>query len=422
MAGVAFWTIATIMATLACAFLIVPLYWFQRAPQAGHGRVRVIAAASLAVGLPLAALGIYWLLGSPALIGTPTGTPTAAAPHAGIPAMGGPAPAGQPAGQQAGDMAAAISRLEARLAANPDDREGWRLLAQSYKFMGDDARAAMAAARADGTGTATPPPLPPPSPAAAGQSPAFMALEDEAQSARRARDFPKAVAAFERLAKLEGMNADLWADYADAVGAARGSLAAAGVMIDRALTLDPRHPKALWLKGSLQTEQRDFGGALATWETLLAVLPPGSPDARLVTDNRDEARAALGPGARVASAAPAATSIVLRGDVRLADSLKGKAGQNATVFVFAKVVGQPGPPLAVLRTTAARWPLSFTLDDSNSMTPDRRLSDEHKVVVEARVSLSGQATPQRGDLRGTSPVVDPAKAGPLHIVIAEEIG
>ncbi|TAK53368.1 MAG: hypothetical protein EPO25_11080 [Gammaproteobacteria bacterium] len=125
---------------------------------------------------------------------------------------------------------------------------------------------------------------------------AITSLVVEAQTARRQRDFQKAVTAFERLAGSDAMTADLWADYADAAGALHGSLDRAEPWIDRALALDPRHLKALWLKGSLQTERQDFRGALETWQALLALLPPDSTDARLVAANLDEARAALGPG------------------------------------------------------------------------------------------------------------------------------
>lgn len=128
-----------------------------------------------------------------------------------------------------------------------------------------------------------------------------LALEAEAQTARRDRDFPRAVAAFERLAELPGMTADLWADYADALGAARGGLEASESQIRDALSLDPKHPKALWLLGSLQTERRDYGAAMATWQSLLAVLPPESSDARLVSDNLQEAHAALGAGPATAA-------------------------------------------------------------------------------------------------------------------------
>ena len=127
-------------------------------------------------------------------------------------------------------------------------------------------------------------------------------LEIEAQAARRARDFPRAIAAFEKLASQGRMSADLWADYADAVGAANSGLAQAEPQIRRALELDPRHAKALWLLGSLQTEKGDPAAAVSTWDALLAVLPEDSSDAKLVADNRREAQSLLGQGDRGADA------------------------------------------------------------------------------------------------------------------------
>ena len=95
---------------------------------------------------------------------------------------------------------------------------------------------------------------------------------------------------------------------------------------------------------------------------------------------------------------------------------------DATLFVYAKAVDSPGPPLAVWRTTAGHWPVSFRLDDSMAMIPTRRLSQFDKVIVEARISRSGQAMPTTGDLYVTSPVVHPSGGQKLALVINREIG
>jgi len=68
-------------------------------------------------------------------------------------------------------------------------------------------------------------------------------------------------------------------------------------------------------------------------------------------------------------------------------------------------------PLAVLRSTAAALPLDFSLDDSMAMSPMAKLSAASAVRIEARVSRSGGATPQPGDLVGTSGIVKPGASG-----------
>jgi cytochrome c-type biogenesis protein CcmH len=86
------------------------------------------------------------------------------------------------------------------------------------------------------------------------------------------------------------MSADAWADYADAQATLAGHFTGdAEKSIASALALDPRHPKALWLKASLAHEQHDYRVALATWRQLLSVVPPGSSDARIVEANIAEA-------------------------------------------------------------------------------------------------------------------------------------
>ena len=96
--------------------------------------------------------------------------------------------------------------------------------------------------------------------------------------------------------------------------------------------------------------------------------------------------------------------------------------RDATLFIYAKAVDAPGPPLAVMRTTAKAWPVSFRLDDSMAMLPSRKLSQFDKVVIEARISRSGQAAPAPGDLYVTSDVLRPSAGKKLALVINHEIG
>jgi cytochrome c-type biogenesis protein CcmH len=64
----------------------------------------------------------------------------------------------------------------------------------------------------------------------------------------------------------------------------------------------------------------------------------------------------------------------------------------------------------------------FKLDDTLSMLPQRKLSTAGKVTVEARVSKSGQAAPQSGDLLGVTEPLDPAAGKAVRIIIERVIG
>jgi len=112
----------------------------------------------------------------------------------------------------------------------------------------------------------------------------------------------------------------------------------------------------------------------------------------------------------------------ISGTVSVDNGLMARIPQGATLFIYAKAADSPGPPLAVLRTTAGSWPVSFRLDDSLAMIPSRRLSQFQQVIVEARISRTGQATPATGDLYVTSGVVSPVAGKKLALVIAHEIG
>jgi cytochrome c-type biogenesis protein CcmH len=99
----------------------------------------------------------------------------------------------------------------------------------------------------------------------------------------------------------------------------------------------------------------------------------------------------------------------LRGTVRISPRLKGKFDPEDTVFIYARAAEGPPMPLAVQRVKARELPADFALDDSMAMAPGMELSAHPRVVVTARVSKSGGATPQPGDLQGASaPVANDA--------------
>lgn len=416
MGAIQFWSVATLMVVATTAVLVVPLFWRARADEvdrAQPNRARQRGFALLAAAaVPVVALGLYAWTGKPDLAITPPAPWNGdgiGAKHARAAMQGG--------GENGGDLDAAINRLRARLTANPSDAEGWRLLAQSYEFQGRATEAAEANKQAEAAGASPRGPVA----MAAGQDADAVSLAQRAEQLRRERNFSEAVAAFAELSRRGGMSADLWADYADALGGARGKLDdEAARYIDAALRIDPDHAKALWLRASWQTQKGDYPAAVGTWQRLAGLLPPDSPDARIIAANLAEARTRI--GASTQTAAPRGASIALSGSVRLDPRWKHRVAAGDVLFVFARAADERGPPLAVFRTKAGPWPLEFRLDDSDAMMPDRKLSDFTRVILEARISRTGNALAQPGDLRAVSAVLNPRAAQPQQLTIAEEVG
>ena len=114
--------------------------------------------------------------------------------------------------------------------------------------------------------------------------------------------------------------------------------------------------------------------------------------------------------------APAAASggAKVSGKVSVAPALAGKAAPTDVVFIFARAASGPPMPLAVLRKQVKDLPVEFALDDSMAMAPNLKLSGFAEVVVGARISRSGSATPQSGDLQGLS---RPVKVGASGVAV-----
>lgn len=281
-------------------------------------------------------------------------------------------------GGAAEQIAAMVAKLEQRMKDQPDDAEGWSMLGRSYSAMGR---------------------------------------------------YPEAVTAFKRVAALKPKDAQALADQADALAMAAGRKLAGepAQLIARALELDPKNLKALALAGTIAFDANDYAKAAQLWTTAVAVAEPGSELERNLQSGVAEARSRAGlPAAPVAAAsapattAAAAAGATLAGQVQIAAALKAKAAPEDTLFVFARAVDGPRVPLAILRKQVKDLPLTFTLDESMAMNPAMSLSTAKQVIVGARVSKSGNAIAQPGDLQGFSQAVAVGASG-LKIEIAEEV-
>lgn len=321
--------------------------------------------------------------------------------------------------QSGPSMDGAIAALEQRLAKGGGSDADWELLARSYEFVQRPEAAAAARGRRllPGAGAA------PAANAPSEPSAAARQLIARAAAARSRHDLGAAAADYRQLAAMQEMTADTWADYADVAAGLHGNslVGEPAQYLQNALRLDPQHPKALWLEGSLQHEMGEYAPAVTTWRKLADVLGPDSPDAKVIAANLAEDQQLAGP-ALAAAAARGTGGVAVRGEVLLSDALRPRMSPGLTLFIVAKSVNSPGPPVAVLRTTTGDWPVRFELNDTLSMMPDRKLSTAGLVTIEARVSKSGQAMPQSGDLLGVTTPLDPAAGKPVRIVIERVVG
>ena len=345
-----------------------------------------LLAGLAAFALVFAAAGYAWL-GNPAALAIAPGAPGAAAV----------AETGQDVDKA--QFEAMTQRLADRLKSQPDDAEGWAMLGRSYSVL---------------------------------------------------ELFPQALEAYKKVVALRPDEAQGYADMADAMGMVAGRKldGEPEQMISRALALDPDNAKALGLAGTVAFDRGDAAGAARHWAHALAKVEPGSDMAGRLRGAVDEARKRAGlpplpaaaqglaatanpvlpaapvavgtapaaPAGQAAQAAPAGASVQVR--ISLAPALAAKAAPGDTVFIFARAQAGPKAPLAIQRRQVKDLPLDVTLDDSMAMSPALRLSTVAQVVIGARISKSGNAMPQPGDLQGLSAVVPVGSKG-LKLEIAE---
>jgi len=289
-------------------------------------------AGILSVGLPAAALLLYLQVGNPMAAASQMMAAQRSGLHEG----------------EGGDVEAMVGRLAVRLRTQPDDVEGWIVLARSYEYL---------------------------------------------------QRYDDAVVAYQQAMALAPNQPQLLADYADALASARdGDLdGPAQAAIDAALAIDADHPKALALAGMAAFKRGDLAQARQHWEHVLALLPSDSEAAQRIGANLAELDAAK------QSAAPRVEVAGKRvgGTVSIAAALQEKTAPQDTVFVLARSPATGRMPVAVLRLQVKDLPAKFVLDDTLAMSPDSPISRFDVVTIEVRVTRSGQAAPQPGDLTGS---------------------
>ena len=251
--------------------------------------------------------------------------------------------------------------------------------------------------------------------------------------------FPEASRAYARAIALAPQDAQLVADRADALAMMQGRKLAGEPqqLVEKALQIDPNNLKALAMAGSGAFESRDYGAALKFWGRARQLTGNDSDFAQGLDSSIAEARLAQSGTAAsnsaagnqgVAASAPSSTSTStstaaagisnarIAGRVSLAPALAAQVAPGDTVFIYARATEGPRMPLAILRKSAADLPITFTLDDSLAMSPQMSLSKYPRVVLGARVSRSGNAMSQAGDLQGQLSDVATGSSG-LELVI-----
>jgi len=312
-------------------------------PSVARQGVRWVALP-VAVLLPVLALGMYWQFGSPQLLQAP-------APEQ---------QAQQPAMPPIDEL---VARLETKMQAQPDDPKGWEMLGRSYVVM---------------------------------------------------ERYPEAAAAYAKAVGLVGeQRADLLADYAEVLALQKeGQLTGQpATLVAKALSLEPEQPKILWLAGLVAVQQRDYPLAIQHWEKLLTKLTPDSESWQSVSmhlkELKLESEMPVAAAATKPAEAPTETAVVnsnkrLSIQVEIDPALHDKLKPEDTLFIYARAATGPRMPLAIVRKQAKDLPATATLDDTMAMTPAMRLSQFPQVIAVARISSTGSAMPQAGDLLGES--------------------
>ncbi len=230
----------------------------------------------------------------------------------------------------------------------------------------------------------------------------------------------EAIHALERLIEIEGRHPSLVANLAqiEYFVADRQLTPRVQALVDETLERDSSQPTVLGVLGIDAFDRSDYETAIDYWRRAIAGMSdPGAGEALREGIRIAQERLGVTPGAEPVMGDVQGAGIRVR--VSLDETLEGRLGEQATVFVVARDLEGELPPLAVARFGVDELPVEVVLDERSAMSPEASLAQVREVRLMVRVSASGDATPQSGDLFGDRegvPVGD-ADGEPVEIVI-----
>lgn len=259
-----------------------------------------------------------------------------------------------------------VDGLAKKMQADPNNAEGWLMLGKSYKYL---------------------------------------------------QQYPKAVDAYAHAYKLLGDKPDVMLAYAEMLSFANDEQVTgkSADLVFKALVLEPKNPNALWLAGMAKAQVGEFMAAKKLWSQLADSLPKDSEalketqdllaklDSKIAEANNETApvnQETVSKEKTSGDATNPVSTVSVDVQVSLAPELQNQTSPTDTVFIYAQALSGPQMPLAIVRKQVSELPLAISLTDAQAMTPEMKLSNFADVKLLARISKSGNAMKQAGDLLG----------------------
>ena len=339
------------------------------ASEPGTGELRIapdwLTAGVVMVVVPVMAVSLYYYLGQPKIIDALRMTDV----NTGVPGHD----------SQMASIDKMVDSLAQRMQNNPDDAQGWTMLARSYKVL---------------------------------------------------KRYDEAVKAYAHVYSLTGdKDVNVLLQYADVLAVANGGTMAGKPeeLVHKALELSPDNSMGLWLAGMAAREQGDNKAALDYWQRLLPQVQNDAESYQEVRQLIKGAQTDLGivvadndvqqPGPGSETAAVDDESKGIRVKVSLDPALSGKVNPDDSLFVFARATSGPPMPLAAAKMQARDLPLDIILNDGMAMMPALKISGFDSVQVNARISKTGQPVASSGDLVAEAVPATPGQEQEVNLVI-----
>ncbi len=244
--------------------------------------------------------------------------------------------------------------------------------------------------------------------------------------------FEDAVKAYAKANELSnGANPDVLISYGEAKGLAAGNSfdESAMTLFRKALKISPNNERGLWYAGLASYQLQNYKASVEYLEKLLQQVPSDQADVRIalvkyLNDAKQKAGIEIVDDSTSSNKSSPAMQVndnqsKIIVNVKLGDEFHKKYVNSDTLFIYARAINGSKMPLALVKMTAGDLPTTVTLDDSVSMMPSMTLSSMEQVEVIARISKSGQAIMQSGDIFGSVQSVKTDQSKTVDVVISE---
>ncbi|SFV69719.1 Cytochrome c heme lyase subunit CcmH [hydrothermal vent metagenome] len=194
-------------------------------------------------------------------------------------------------------------------------------------------------------------------------------------------------------------------------------------LIQKVLTINPNNIQGLWFAGFAAYQTGNYKLAEKTWKKTYSLMDKKDPEREIIKQYLTEIKQLQQEHTKSESSkteqlqTKQSKTSQAKITIKLDIDKKIKANKSDFVMIYARATNGSRMPIAIKKIRASQLPTTITLTDNDAVMPTRKLSQMREVFVFVRLSKTGQAMQQKGDVVVKSKAINPQSNTTIKLLI-----